>query len=87
MLLKNLPHFRSTPGWSRFRGWRRGRPFAGALLTVLAGIEMFFSGQLDLGNIHVQVGIEGLQSTIIPCSWSPSGCSRCSHPCIGSSTA
>jgi hypothetical protein len=33
---------------------------------MLAGIEMFFSGQLDLGNIHVQLGIEGLQSTIIP---------------------
>jgi Family of unknown function (DUF6114) len=33
---------------------------------MLAGVEMFFSGQLDLGNIHVQLGIEGLQSTIIP---------------------
>lgn len=27
---------------------------------------MFFSGQLDLGRIHVQLGIEGLQATIIP---------------------
>lgn len=27
---------------------------------------MFFSGQLDIGKIHVQVGIEGLQATIIP---------------------
>ncbi len=27
---------------------------------------MFFSGQLDVGKIHVQVGIEGLQATIIP---------------------
>jgi hypothetical protein len=33
---------------------------------MLAGVEMFFSGQLDLGNIHVQLGIEGLQSTILP---------------------
>jgi membrane protein implicated in regulation of membrane protease activity len=27
---------------------------------------MFFSGQLDIGHIHVQLGIEGLQATIIP---------------------
>jgi hypothetical protein len=27
---------------------------------------MFFSGQLDIGKIHVQLGIEGLQATIIP---------------------
>lgn len=51
---------------SGFRAWRRRRPFVGAVLTVLAGVEMFFSGQLDVGKIHVQVGIEGLQATIIP---------------------
>ena len=33
---------------------------------ALAGIEMFFSGQLDIGHLHVQLGIEGLQATIIP---------------------
>jgi len=33
---------------------------------VLAGVEIFFSGQLDIGKLHVQLGIEGLQSTIIP---------------------
>jgi len=27
---------------------------------------MFFSGQLDLGHLRVQLGIEGLQATIIP---------------------
>jgi hypothetical protein len=52
--------------WSEFGAWRRRRPFTGGLLTVLAGVEMFFSGQLDIGKIHVQVGIEGLQATIIP---------------------
>ena len=51
---------------SGFRAWRRRRPLVGAVLTVLAGVEMFFSGQLDVGKIHVQVGIEGLQATIIP---------------------
>jgi hypothetical protein len=51
---------------SGFRAWRAGRPFTGAVLTMIAGIELFFSGQLDLGNIHVSVGIAGLQSTVIP---------------------
>ena len=46
--------------------WRCQRPFVGGILAALAGMEMFFSGQLDVGNIHVQVGIEGLQATIIP---------------------
>ena len=50
----------------RFRDWRRRRPFVGGLLTALGGVEMFFSGQLDVGRIHVQLGIEGLQATIIP---------------------
>jgi hypothetical protein len=50
----------------RFRTWRRSRPFVGGLLVVLAGFEMFFSGQLDLGNIQIQFGIEGLQATLIP---------------------
>jgi hypothetical protein len=52
--------------WARFRGWRRRRPFIGGVLTALGGIELFFSGQLDIGRIHVQLGIEGLQATIIP---------------------
>ncbi|HEY4267203.1 MAG TPA: DUF6114 domain-containing protein [Galbitalea sp.] len=50
----------------RFGSWYRRRPFVGGALTILAGFELFFSGQLDLGNIHVQVGIEGLQSTVLP---------------------
>jgi len=49
-----------------FSAWRCWRPFVGGILAALAGVEMFFSGQLDVGNIHVQVGIEGLQATIIP---------------------
>ncbi len=52
--------------WSAFVAWRRRRPFVGGLLTIVAGVEMFFSGQLDVGKIHVQVGIEGLQATILP---------------------
>ncbi|KRC49503.1 hypothetical protein ASE16_12265 [Leifsonia sp. Root227] len=56
----------SGSAWSRFSHWRRQRPFLGGLLIALGGIELFFSGQLDIGKIHVQLGIEGLQATIIP---------------------
>ena len=49
-----------------FLGWARERPFVGSVLTILAGVEMFFSGQLDIGHIHVVVGVEGFQATIIP---------------------
>lgn len=49
-----------------FTHWRRQRPFVGGILSAAGGVEMFFSGQLDIGNIHVQLGIEGLQSTLIP---------------------
>lgn len=51
---------------SRFSAWRRERPFIGGLLVAIGGVEMFFSGQLDIGHLHVQLGIEGLQATIIP---------------------
>ena len=50
----------------RFGQWRRGRPFIGGLLAAVGGVEMFFSGQLDLGHLHIQLGIEGLQATVIP---------------------
>ena len=52
--------------WARFGMWRKQRPWVGSLLMVISGIEMFFSGQLDIGHIHVQLGIEGFQATIIP---------------------
>lgn len=51
---------------SAFGRWAARRPFVGGLLVALAGVEMFFSGQLDIGNIHVQLGIEGFQATVIP---------------------
>ena len=50
----------------RFKHWRRQRPFIGGVLMGLGGIELFFSGQLDMGNLQIQFGIEGLQATIIP---------------------
>jgi hypothetical protein len=57
--VRNLRHL-------RFIVWARQRPLVGSVLVALAGVEMFFSSQLDLGNIHVSVGVEGLQATIIP---------------------
>jgi hypothetical protein len=50
----------------RFRAIRRTRPVVGGVLVALAGVEMFFSTQLDLGKLHVQMGIEGFQATVIP---------------------
>jgi hypothetical protein len=49
-----------------FTAWRRRRPFMGGLLLALSGIEMFLSGQLDLGHIRIQMGFEGFQATVIP---------------------
>ena len=49
-----------------FGAWFRSRPAIGGLLVALSGVELFFSGQLDIGTIHVQLGIEGLQATIVP---------------------
>jgi hypothetical protein len=70
MLLTGTPPRRRTVQsptmWTRFRAWRRRRPFVGGLLILLSGVEIFFSGQLDVGRIHVQLGIEGFQATVIP---------------------
>ncbi|MCF2570997.1 DUF6114 domain-containing protein [Brevibacterium sp. UCMA 11754] len=55
-----------APKRHRFRNWRRQRPFIGGVLAALGGIELFFSGQLDTGNLQIQFGIEGLQATVIP---------------------
>lgn len=50
----------------RFRQWRQGRPFWGALLTILAGLELYLSGRLQLGGLSLQLGFAGMQSTILP---------------------
>ncbi len=76
MTLKNAAAAATTPETTtestsqgrgkHFGAWYRRRPVVGGALSILAGFELFFSSQLDLGNIHVQVGIEGLQSTVLP---------------------
>lgn len=50
----------------RFRHWRRARPFWGGSLIIVSGLEILGSTQLSLGNLQVRIGLEGLQSVLIP---------------------
>ncbi|WP_027342016.1 DUF6114 domain-containing protein [Hamadaea tsunoensis] len=52
--------------WRRFTAWRRGRPFWGGLLSILAGIEIFSSTQQSIGEMDIKVGMEGMQAYVIP---------------------
>jgi hypothetical protein len=65
-MLLNEEHRSSASNGSGFGAWYRARPFVGGILIVLAGIEIFLSSQLDPGNLHIQLGIEGFQATVIP---------------------
>ena len=58
----------ATPSTSTgaFRHWRRTRPFWGGLLLVLAGLELFFSANLTLGDMQVHFGPEGFLSYLLP---------------------
>lgn len=51
---------------TRFARFYRSRPLIGGALIIISGVEIFLSTQLDLGRIHVQVGIEGFQGLMIP---------------------
>jgi Family of unknown function (DUF6114) len=53
-------------GWRNFRRWRRGRPFWGGLFTLLAGLEIFGSTQLTLGEIPLVLGLCGLLIWLTP---------------------
>ncbi|NNH03991.1 DUF6114 domain-containing protein, partial [Microbacterium ulmi] len=46
--------------------WARRRPSIGGLLTVLSALVLFFSGRLEVGGMEVQVGMPGMQTTILP---------------------
>lgn len=50
----------------RFAAWRRGRPFWGGTLAILSGVVLWFSGRLQIDNFEIQLGIEGMQSTLLP---------------------
>lgn len=51
---------------ARFAAWRRQRPFWGAVLTIVSGVLLWFSGRLQLDSFEIQLGIEGMQSTLLP---------------------
>ncbi|MEV4703083.1 DUF6114 domain-containing protein [Actinoplanes sp. NPDC049316] len=55
----------STPPGG-FRLWRRSRPFWGGLLLVLAGLELFLSANLTLGDLQVHFGPQGFLSYLLP---------------------
>ncbi|MFE5308812.1 DUF6114 domain-containing protein [Isoptericola sp. NPDC056605] len=50
----------------RFAAWRRDRPFWGGTLAILSGLVLWFSGRLQIDNFEIQLGIEGMQSTLLP---------------------
>lgn len=51
---------------SAFRRWRSARPFWGGLFMMLCGGELFLSSNEDLGSLHVQIGVTGFLSYIVP---------------------
>lgn len=51
--------------WQRFRTWRRSRPFWGGVLTVLAGLELIGSMNLDLAGGHISIGQEGFPAYLV----------------------
>lgn len=57
---------RDEPAPGRASTWFRSRPVVGGGIAVLGALAMLLSTQLDLGNIRVHVGIEGMQATILP---------------------
>jgi hypothetical protein len=63
-----------------FGPWRRRRPFLGGVLTILAGIEMLFSGPIDLEHIQLQVGFAGSQATVLPTVLIVLGALAIAHP-------
>ncbi|MFI5494126.1 DUF6114 domain-containing protein [Actinoplanes sp. NPDC051859] len=55
-----------TSAGGGFRHWRRTRPFWGGLLFLIAGIELFLSANLTLGDLQVHFGPEGFLSYLLP---------------------
>ncbi|BCJ49094.1 hypothetical protein Asp14428_05690 [Actinoplanes sp. NBRC 14428] len=56
----------STSTGGGFRHWRRTRPFWGGLLLLIAGLELFLSANLTLGDLQVHFGPEGFLSYLLP---------------------
>ncbi|TDO42511.1 DUF6114 domain-containing protein [Paractinoplanes brasiliensis] len=52
--------------WSRFRTWRRTRPFWGGFFLVLAALELLYTANMNLGNLEVHLGPQGFLSYLLP---------------------
>jgi Family of unknown function (DUF6114) len=57
---------RFTYGRLAYRRWRRNRPFWGGLFMILSGAFLFLSGNLELGNLQIHLGVTGFLSYIVP---------------------
>jgi hypothetical protein len=56
----------AVEGPTGFRRWRRNRPFWGGLFMIISGLLILGSGNLDLGNIQIHLGVTGFLSYVIP---------------------
>lgn len=52
--------------WAKFRHWRRRRPFWGSLLLLLAGLELFYTANQNLGDLEIHMGQQGFLSYVLP---------------------
>ena len=52
--------------WQRFTAWRRGRPFWGGLVAILAGVEIYATSRQSIGDMEIKIGPGGMASYVIP---------------------
>ncbi|MFF5290469.1 DUF6114 domain-containing protein [Paractinoplanes globisporus] len=52
--------------WGKFRHWRRRRPFWGSLIMLIAGLELLYTANADLGDLKVHIGPQGFLSYVVP---------------------
>ncbi|HLV59499.1 MAG TPA: DUF6114 domain-containing protein [Natronosporangium sp.] len=53
-------------GRKRFKLWRRGRPFWGGLLLILAGLELWSSPTLNPLSFEISFGPQGFLAVLLP---------------------
>ncbi|MFR9775760.1 DUF6114 domain-containing protein [Micromonospora sp. MS34] len=63
---EKAPPNRFRKVWLGFRRWRRARPFAGGLVTALAGLEFAGTTQMSFAALSLQMGPTGLLSWLVP---------------------
>jgi Family of unknown function (DUF6114) len=51
--------------WQRFGAWRRSRPFWGGVLTMLAGLEIIASMNLELAGGRITIGQTGFTAYLV----------------------